>query len=86
MRWVESSVGLDCYVGSKIVSRNLSSCQVVSEHGSFCLRKLLAWGLMPFGTETIQESLTHLKNILGPMAENKDQSINERLAYVVEMI
>ena len=42
MRWVKSSVRLDCYVGSKIVLRNLSSCQVVLEHGPFCLRKLLA--------------------------------------------
>jgi hypothetical protein len=41
---------------------------------------------MPSGMETIQESLTHLKNVLGPMAKKKDQSINKRLAYVVEMI
>lgn len=26
---------------------------------------------MPSGMETIQESLTHLKNVLGPMAKKK---------------
>lgn len=28
---------------------------------------------------------THLKNVLSPIDENKDQSINDRLVYTVEM-
>lgn len=41
MRWVESSVGLDYCVGSKIMSRNLSPCQVISKHNLFCFEKII---------------------------------------------
>ena len=40
---------------------------------------------MPSDMETIHERLAHLENILGLVAENKNQSVNDRLAYTIEM-
>jgi len=41
VRKAESSVGLDCRAGSKILSKILSPCQVVSEQGLFCFEDLV---------------------------------------------
>jgi len=41
--------------------------------------------LMPSSMETIRERLTHIERVLGPLAEKENQSVNDRLAYVVEM-
>ena len=35
--------------------------------------------------EAIRERLTHVETVLGPLAENENQSVNDRLAYAVEM-
>jgi hypothetical protein len=40
---------------------------------------------MPSGMEAIRERLTHVETVLGPSAENENQSMNDRLAYDVEM-
>jgi len=41
---------------------------------------------MPSGNmESIRERLSHLKIVLGPVAEKEEQSMNEKLAYAVEM-
>jgi hypothetical protein len=40
---------------------------------------------MPFGMETIRERLTHLENVLGPVVENKNQSVNDRFVYAVAL-
>jgi hypothetical protein len=40
---------------------------------------------MPSDMETIHERLALLENILGPVAGKKNQSVNDRLAYAVEM-
>jgi hypothetical protein len=41
---------------------------------------------MPSGNmESIRERLSHLETVLGPVAENEEQSMNEKLAYAVEM-
>lgn len=40
---------------------------------------------MSIGIETIREQLTHLENALGPFVENKNQSMNGRLAYDISM-
>jgi len=40
---------------------------------------------MPSGMEAIRERLTHVETVLGPLAENKNQSVNDKLAYAVEM-
>ena len=40
---------------------------------------------MPSGMEAIRERLTYVETVLGPLAENENQSVNDRLAYAVEM-
>jgi len=40
---------------------------------------------MPSGMEAIRERLSQVETILGPLAENETQSVNDRLAYAVEM-
>ncbi|XP_061956833.1 uncharacterized protein LOC133678522 [Populus nigra] len=37
------------------------------------------------GMEAIRERLTHIETVLGPLTENENESVNDRLAYAVEM-
>jgi len=40
---------------------------------------------MPSGTETIRARLTHLESVMVPLVENKNQFVNDRLAYAMEV-
>jgi len=41
---------------------------------------------MPSDMETIRERLTRIERVLGPLAKNKNQLVNDRLAYAVEIV
>jgi len=40
---------------------------------------------MPSGTETIRARLNHLESVMVPLVENKNQFVNDRLAYAMEV-
>ena len=76
-------MGQDCRAGLKLCWK-LSLCHVVSERWFVLFWKLLVWCLNAIRHgDNLRK--TYLENVLSPIDKNKDQFINDRFVYAVEM-